>query len=263
MRPSAFLCLLVLVCPLRLGAQQQPTRDARALLVLAQSLNAAGGVQAVAAVKDFTATGTITYNWAGQRVEGSVTFRGLGLDDFRLDAVLPGGTRSWAVSNLAGALKETDGTVTSIPLHNAVNLGGLTFPYFAMLAALVDTTTTVTYVGPVQVNGAQAYQVRVARTLGAQGAGAATVEQMTTRDFFVDAGNYLPVAIRDTTHPIRGASEAYLHGIEFSGYQAVSGLRVPFSIAEKVGGQTIWMARISSVSFNTGLADADFQLQSP
>jgi hypothetical protein len=80
MRPSAFLCLLVLVWPLRSGAQQQPTRDTQALTVLAQSLNAAGGVQAAAAVKDFTAAGTIAYNWAGQRVEGSVTFRGLGLD---------------------------------------------------------------------------------------------------------------------------------------------------------------------------------------
>jgi hypothetical protein len=260
MRPSAFLCLLVLVCPLRLAAQQ-PTRDAQALLILAQSLTAAGGAQALATAKDFTATGTITYNWAGERVQGSVTFRGLGLDDFRLDAVLPGGTRSWAVSNLVGALKETDGTVTSIPLHNAVNLGGLTFPYFAMLAALADTTTSVTYVGQVQLNGAQAYQVRVARSFGLHGRGAATVEQLTTRDFFIDAGTYLPVEIQDTTHPIRGSSEGYRHEIDYSAYQTVNGLRVPFSVAEKVAGQTIWTARISSISFNTGLAESDFQLQ--
>jgi hypothetical protein len=259
MRPSAFLCLVVLVCPLRLAAQQ-PSRDAQGLLVLAQSLSAGGGAQALATVKDFDAAGTITYNWAGERVQGSVTFRGLGLDDFRLDAVLPGGTRSWAVNGFAGALRDTDGRVTPIPLRNAVNLGGLTFPYFAMLAALVDTTTTVTYVGPVQVNGAQAYQVRVARSFGVQGAGAATVEQLTTRDFFIDAGTYLPLEIRDTTHPIRGSSEGYRHEIDYSGYQTLGGLRVPFSITERIGGQAIWTAQISSISFNTGLTDSDFQL---
>ncbi len=39
----------------------------------------------LSSVQDFTASGTITYYWAGQQVQGPATVRGRGTDQFRLD----------------------------------------------------------------------------------------------------------------------------------------------------------------------------------
>src|SRR5690242_5739911 len=69
-------------------------RDPLALAVLTQAVAAAGGTDAIASIQDFTASGTITYFWAGQGVHGPVTLRGVGTQQFRLDANLPEGTRS-------------------------------------------------------------------------------------------------------------------------------------------------------------------------
>src|SRR5208282_4750375 len=100
-------------------AQVAPTRDPQAVSILSQALAAAGGVSAVSVVQDFTGTGTITYYWANQEVSGQATVRGLGTSDFRLDAQLPQGARSWLVTALQGATKNVDGTTTAIQYSNA------------------------------------------------------------------------------------------------------------------------------------------------
>src|ERR1700694_1891739 len=88
------------------AAQQSPTlstqsvqRDPQALTILSQALSAAGGVASIAGLRDVTATGTITYFWADQQVPGSVTLKGRGLAQFRLDAILAAGPRSFVVNN--------------------------------------------------------------------------------------------------------------------------------------------------------------------
>ncbi|MGH9327769.1 MAG: hypothetical protein ACRD2B_13960 [Terriglobia bacterium] len=89
--------------------------DAQAEAALAQALNAAGGSELLATLQDFTASGTIAYSWAGKAAQGTVTLRGRGLDQFRLDAVLLGGTRSWAVSHGLGTFEKPVGAQTPVP----------------------------------------------------------------------------------------------------------------------------------------------------
>jgi hypothetical protein len=45
----------------------------------------------------------------------------------------------------------------------------------------------------------------------------------------------------------------------FSDYRAINGILVPFSITERVAGQTTWTIQLSQIAFNTGLGDTDFQ----
>jgi hypothetical protein len=96
-------------CP-SLGSQ-----SAQAVQVLQESLTATGGMNVVQQIQDFVATGSITFYWGGKQVQGRATIRVRGGDQFRLDASLPGGTRSWLVSHGGGALKDTDGTITIEP----------------------------------------------------------------------------------------------------------------------------------------------------
>lgn len=163
LRHSTYLASLLAVLFLLATPGWAQSSDPQAVTILAQSLNAVGGAQGLGSVRDFVATGTIAYFWAGEPVQGSATVRARGFDQFRLDANLPEGTRSFVVNRGVGALKGTDGIVTQVPYHNTVNLGTLTFPYLNILAALDDSLTTASYVGLVDLNGRQVYQVRVQR----------------------------------------------------------------------------------------------------
>jgi hypothetical protein len=234
--------------------------DPQAVAVLAQALQAAGGAQALGAIQDFTATGQITYFWAGNPDQGSVTLRGRGLDQFRLDANLPEGTRSWAVSHGAGNLKETDGTESKISGHNAISLGSLTFPYLPLVAASLNSTTTVSTVGTAQVNGANVLQIRVQRHYASSYDPNGLIAQLTTRDFFIDPTTSLIVKTEQMTHPQETLTVSLPEDVFFSNYRAVNGVMVPFTITDTVNGQPIWSIQLSAIQFNTGLTDADFSL---
>src|SRR5579862_7503103 len=94
MRRFALVLLgLTLAFPIAAVAQQTqqpppaaPTRDPQAVALLTQSLAAAGGAQALAALQDFTATGKITYFWTEQGDTGTVTVKSRGMNQFRLEA---------------------------------------------------------------------------------------------------------------------------------------------------------------------------------
>ena len=151
----ALFCAICVICGLQgsvaalLAAGQGGlvVQQPQAVALLNQSLTAVGGVQGLAGISDFLATGTITYYWADQPVAGTATVRGRGFDQFRLDAVIPGGTRSYAVSHGVGALEDTTGTVTAIPYFNTVNIAILSFPYPEIIARLADPLTAITDLG--------------------------------------------------------------------------------------------------------------------
>ncbi len=99
--PQLLVCFIpCLVFSLSVSAQQsgptQIVQDAHALSLLSQALAVGGGAQAVAAISDYTATGNITY-YADEAAQGTVTAMGTNSQEFRLDATLPSGVRSWAV----------------------------------------------------------------------------------------------------------------------------------------------------------------------
>jgi hypothetical protein len=253
------------VAPVRFGTPPQlpsvvAASDAQAVAILSKVLSAAGGSQALGPIQDFTASGQITYSWAGQPVQGSVTLRGRGLEQFRMDAALPEGTRSWAVSHGIGKLGKADGTSEAIPGHNAINLGSLTFPYLWLSMAVADPHTTVSTVGTVEVSGVRAIQVRVQRHYAASFDPHGTIAQLTTRDFFIDPVSSLVLKVELMTHPLKTFSISLPEDLYFSNYQRVNGVMVPFSISDTVNGQQTWSIQLSSIQFNSGLSDSDFSM---
>src|SRR6266571_2780701 len=103
------------------SANQSPQRDPQALSILNQVLAASGGAQALSAIQDFTASGNITYFWAGDQVQGTVKVKGRSTTDFRVDASLPEGTRSWVAISGKGSLRNLDGSLVAIPSNTALN----------------------------------------------------------------------------------------------------------------------------------------------
>lgn len=236
---------------------QAPASDEKAVALLNQTLAASGAGN----VGGFTASGAITYFWAGQRVQGLATIRARGKDQFRLDASIPGGTRSFAVSRLAGTRKETDGKLTEIPVHNTLNLGALTFPYPAIAAALTDPQVTISYVGLVTSGGKQFHQVRVTRNFPIDVDPRGIMTKLSQIDYLVDAQTSLVAKTADFTHPKENLNESYPHEVELESYTTMSGVAVPTLVREKIGTQTMWELRISTITFNGNLTDTDFTLQ--
>jgi hypothetical protein len=255
--------LIVFSSSPRLNSQQSTTsvqRDPQALLVLQQCLSAAGSPTALSAIRDVTGLGNITYYWAGQQVQGTLTARGRGAGQFRLDSALSAGSRSWAVSNGDGSLKETDGTLHSIPYHNAINLGGVTFPFFAITAALQNSSTTVVDLGLVSAEGRQARQIRVQQNFPSAADPQGIFSKLTLRDFFLDVSTLRLIKIRDVTHPVQTFMEDYPHEFLFSDYRLVNGVLAPFAISETINGQQTWTIQLNQVTFDSGLTDSDFQM---
>ena len=243
------------------SAQSSPTitRDPAALATINQALAAAGGAAAIAAIQDFSGNGQITYYWGGKEITGSVTVRGRSIDQFRLDATLPTGTRSWAVSKGAGTVKEPDGKSTPIPLHNAISLGSLTFPFVRLNQAVNDSTVDAIDQGLTTTGNQQFHQIHIHKNL-LQKDPDGSANRLQAADLFFDPQTWLLTAIQDQTHPTRTMTVDVPHSVYFSDYRQVNGVLVPFAITEYMGGQRTWSIQLTDIKFNIGLSDADFQL---
>ncbi len=254
--------LLSLLATLALAAHGRPnppvgSKDPSALQILAQYLTASGGLTAITSIQDTTETGTITYYWAGQDAQGSVTLRGKGLNEFRLDASLSDGTRTWALNkDDVGVLIAQDGKRTPIQLYNLMTAGSLTFPAGRVATAVNDPSTSISYLGLVNSDVGQAYQIHVVPPVDPTLE--AAISGVGAFDLYIDPNSYQLLELAETVWSEANANQTFSHEIIFSSYTSVSGLLVPYGISQKIGGQQTWSATINSVVFNTGLDDSIF-----
>jgi hypothetical protein len=255
------LCSVCLVLPIfaqqtSTSAAQSVQRDPQALLILSQALNAAGGVQAISAIQDFTANGTITYYW-DDAVSGSATVEGRGQGQFRIDATLPDGVRRIVANNGTGSVTESDGSVRSMPHEVASALGSMTFPYSTLLAAVGDPSVTIAYVGIVDHNGSEVHQIRVQRTYPNKAHANGQQTALTVRDIFIDPNSFVVVSVLNMVSS-GGDSEGIPREVLFANYQVAGGVAVPFQITEKVRDQSLCALQLTQIVFNTGLTDQTF-----
>jgi hypothetical protein len=232
-------------------------RDAEAIQILTQALNAAGGIATLGALKDYTASGTVNYYW-GDGEQGTVVVKGRGTGQFRIDATLPEGVRSWSVSNGSGWIKEANGGSDVIFAHNAMNLGSLTFPFTFLISALQDPSVSLIYVGLESNNGISTHHIRTQRNYSPNSDPAGILQKLSRREFFIDSSNLLIVASEDMAHPRDNATIAHPRRIEFSDYRKLNDVLVPFLIAESVEGQRGETIQLNEIAFNVGLQDSDF-----
>jgi len=254
-------CALILFVPAS-RAQQASTasvRDPQALGTLQQCLAAAGGAQAISAIRDFTGTGNITYFWAGQQVTGTATVLGLGLQDFRLDANLPEGTRSWIVNGSGGMTKNADGSSIPISYANALNRGSLTLPYLALLNALNDSSVSVSSAGTTTVNGRQGMIIKIQPTYAAADDPTGDLTKLNTKSYVIDSQTFAILETLDTFWSDDGRMLPTKHEVVYSDFKALNGIAVPLSIKNKMGGQETWSLQLGNVTFNSGLTTGTFE----
>ncbi len=260
-------CLLGLFFPLFVSgfvfAQHQdaksPDRDPQSLEILARVVQAAGGSQVLAAVRDITEKGEIEFHW-GESIKGPVTIQMLGANHFRLDYEVPSRKSALTVKDGFG-FEQSEGKARAISYIRAVNLGSLTFPVAHSVAALADPLTQVSSMDIERQNGRFVYRVRLAGRLGLVNDERSI--RPVTKELIIDALTYDIVSVEDQPlSPVeksnRARSKVPQRQIEYGDFRQVNGVRLPFSIKVRVAGQRTMTIRLSQINFNSNLRDEDF-----
>jgi len=266
MRPrlTPLVLLAVLLAARPSTAQQTSTagvqRDSQGIAVIAKALNAAGGASALAAIQDFTGSGTVTFNWGASPVQGSVTVKGRGLAQFRLDAALSDGVHAFVVSNGIASQKQADGSITPMPNVLALKPASVTFPFAQLVAAMQDNSWSISYGGLVTHNGQQAYDIVVQRIFPSSNDPSGFQSRVTKADFFIDPNTFSILSVQDKAYRRDGDPGDTIHEMQFSNYQLFNGVFAPSSITELIAGQQTFTIQLSQITFNSGLTDADFAL---
>jgi hypothetical protein len=230
------------------------TKDAQAVSVVTQALTAAGGIDAITTISDYLATGSVTYHLdLDHDVHGSVTVRGKGLNQFRLDANLPSGVRSEVTDGLT-TIKTEDGQVYRLHSQPPLAPARLALPQLQLRAALRSHGLNLSYKGMVDVDGHPAHDIQVQHFLAGGPNQHGDLSAYRTVDFFVDPSTFQIVMTQDTIpkHIVRQ--------IRYSDFRLVRGMSVPFSISASIHGQNMWLINLTEINFNSGLQDSDFQL---
>ncbi len=257
------LPFISLLLPAALFAQVQPTatQDPQAVSVLNQALTAAGGATAHRAVTDYTASGTITYH-NNPDVQGTVSVKGLNSVAIRIDATLPTGVRSWAVHDGVATTKHENGKLSvaanppnvpssdAFPYQTPLFPSSIAFPYH-QLTTVLASPFSISYKGITQVDGHSVHDIQVQRV---SAGGFDPMRQYHAREFFIDTTTLQIVMSQDLV-PYN-----VVHQVHYSNYTVVSGVLVPFGIAEQLGGTPTWTIQLGQFAFNSGLQDSAFAL---
>jgi len=231
-----------------------PTSDPQAIALATQALTAlTGSVQ----VSDVTLTGAAT-RIAGSDIEtGTITLEALGTGNSSLSLVTSAGTRSETRSTAngfpQGCWVGIDGTAHAMANHNCVTDAVWFFPALTVLSQAASTNVLAKYVGLETRNGGSVQHIRLQTQIPSP-----LLATLSTEDIYLDSTSSLPVAIIFTTHPDANALANIPVEIDFSNYQTVSGVSVPFSIQKLLNGSLFLDITIQSATFNSGLSPSAF-----
>jgi hypothetical protein len=253
-----FMLAYLLTIP-KATAQGSGIKDPVAVTLINSCLAASGGTQALSSIQDFAASGTSAFDWDSPTQAGAVMKGRVSANQFRFDANLANGTRSWAVTNGAGVLVEVDQTRTKFSYQTALGLRSLSWPVLDFLAALSDPASAISYIGLVSIDQGQVHQIHIQEAYSADADPTGILSSASSRDYFIDPNTFLLVEIKDT-QSIGTPAQNYAQSVLFSSYTNVNGLVVPYSVTEMIDGQKTWTVQLSNISFNVGLTDVDFQL---
>lgn len=242
----------------QLPSTTSATQDPQAVSVLNQALTTAGGAQGLKTVLDYKASGNITYH-RGSDVQGSVTVIGLNTTEFRLDANLPAGTRSWSINQGITATKDENGRISRrdpraspYPYKTPLFPSSIAFPYIQLVAVLNNPIYKSSYIGVEQLDGRPVHHIQLQRILPQQVRGN---DLFHRRDLFIDASTLQLVMTQDIV------GKSLVHQLRYGAYTPVAGILVPFSVSEQVNGQATWSIQLSQMTFNSGLQEPAFTLQ--
>jgi hypothetical protein len=254
--------LVLLACSYAF-AQDPPKSDPYALELAAKSIAVQTGGNPIT---DVTLGGEAAWIAGSDKEAGAAILMAKGTGESRVELDLDGGTRIDVRNDLgkypAGASQVKDGDRQTWPMHNCWINASWFFPALSFLNATADPSLIFFYIGAEDRNGEKVEHLQVYRYLaGQKPATIALTQQVSTTDFYLDSASLLPVAITFNTHADNDALTDIGLEIDFSKYQSVEGIQVPFHIQKLVWGGLAVDVTVESVAMNSGLSDELFSIQ--
>ncbi len=253
--------LLVLASSSCLFSQNQPpVSDPQALSLVSQSITAlTGGTR----IYDVTLNGTATCSNGSGSETANATLMAKGTGESRFDMTLSAGPRSEirndGSSNTLGELLVPDGSILPWGLQNCMVNAVWFFPHLSVLGVTGDSTLIFSYIGQESRNGIAVQHIQSYRYSRAD---ATTTRQLSTMDIYLDAASFLPTAFIFNIHPENAVAQQSIPvEVDFSNYQSLNGVLVPFRIRRYVTGGLGFDFTVGTAQFNAGLPDSLFDIQ--
>ena len=245
-------------------AQSQPASDPQALTFASQSVTALTGG---ASLTDVTLTGNSTWIAGSDNETGAATLMAKGTSESRIDLNLTGGLRTDIRNDTAGYPQGASvigtGSQQAWALHNCWINASWFFPAMSFLATPSDPGLVFSYVGQESLNGVSVQHLQIYRYLAGQKAVVISLtQQLSTIDVYLDASSLLPLTFNFNIHPDSDAATNIAVEVDFSNYQNMNGIQVPFRIQKFVQGSLAVDVTVASAIFNSGLLDSSFAVQS-
>ena len=251
------ICLCIAASSAVLG-QTGPVSDPQALSFASQAISSLLGGNSIS---DVTLSATATSSAGDSSQTGSATIQAKGQGQSRLD-VQAGDVSHTEVRNLtsglpAGAWNENSGNPISFASHNCLTDAVWFFPALSTLSQTSNASFIFLYLGQVQRGDVTTEHLQVYQW---SPSGSPFLAPLSTMDFYLNATSLLPVAISFNAHPDDDMITNIPVEIDFSNYQLVNGVQVPFHIQKLFNGTLVLDVTVSTVAFNTGIPDSVFIL---
>jgi hypothetical protein len=262
---SLAFALVVLPCIFALpaSAQQAPTavtQNPTAVTLAARSVAVlSGGVQ----ISDITLTGTATRVAGSDSGSGTVTLKALGTSSSRMDLSLSNGTfseiRTSPNGGPQGQWLAPNGAYNNMAMHNCFTDSAWFFPGLTVLSQTSNPYLSITYVGQETKNDVSVQHIHFASNSAAQAASVADpLPTLSSTDVYLDSSSLLPVAFVFYTHPDNNSVVNIPVEVDFSNYQTVNGIQVPYHIQKFLNGSLYLDMTIQSAALNSGLTVSVF-----
>jgi hypothetical protein len=241
------------------SAQNPPQNDPQALNLVAQSIAALTGGTVIT---DATLSGTAVWTVAPSSENANATLLAKGTGESRFDMALSEGQRSeirndGSPSNALGEVLASDGSILQWGFQDTLINAVWFFPQLSVLGVTGDPNLIFSYIGQESRNGAPVQHIQSYRYSSTN---TASVQQWSTMDMYLDATSLLPVAFAFNIYSTDG-SQVIQAEVDFSNYQVVSGVQVPFRIQRHVAGNLGLDFSVTGAQFNSGLQDSLFAIQ--
>lgn len=262
LRPSPF-SLVVLSCIFGLpaSAQQASTVVTQNPTAISLARNSVAVLCGSVQISDITLTGTATRVAGSDTGSGTVTLKALGTSSSRMDMSLSNGTFS-EIRNASGGTPQgswitPDGVSHAMANHNTFTDAAWFVPQLSVLSQLSNPNLVVTYVGSETRSGTSVQHLHFAfQSSTADPTG--LFQLLSAEEVYLNSSTFLPVAIVFNAHPDNDASSNIAVEIDFSAYQSVNGVLVPFQIQKLINNGLVLDLTIDSAKINQGLTAADF-----
>jgi len=251
------LCVMMmsLCLPLRVHGQDAPQRDAQAIALL-QKMTSAAGWPADNSLQDVTVHATITITpLKGAVHSDQVVIKARSSDEKVHVDNLTTGASMYRLDEFA--IYRNGKTVRPIPWLSMEHLYGAFIPFLMPVHRFANSDRELLYKGQQDVNGASAYVVSTRQTDTTTGTRADLRRRASQMTLSISTATLLPLQ-SEIEMTLSNYTARIPTTIQYTNYQQVDGISVPFEINVQPKGQASFQIVIQSLQWNTGLTEGDF-----